>query len=623
MALALAVVRHRPAVASLDSSKANEGDRATASVTPGVAVFPFIVRGSDSSAFTGDALAALIATKLDGGVGMRSIDPNAIQARYRPGTELPDPVVAARLARSLNARYFVLGDAMQVAGRLYLGAAMYDATDGKPVDARIGVQGASAGFFELVDSLASRLLVEPHGQPAPQLERLASLTTRSLPALKLFIEGESFSRTGQYEAAAERYERATVADSTFALGYYRLVWAKIWIPGRGLDSSALDRAARHGARLPERIRVTLTALQAVARGDFELGMPMLVGLTERYPDDVDANLWLGDVLFHQNPPHGRPIGEARGPLERALALAPARSGEALFHLIELAARDGRMRDVDSLSTLFLALDHGSDSAPIVRTILAVAHPDSPRLAIAQRELGGMSTRAALRVLGVVTSVTGRANHITIANLLASLPTPHAANERGAVLFVRAQLAGTDGDWPASDSLFGLAAAAMFEDATFMRGRFLSLPSLDPPPAMIRAAIADLHALAISMPIDRKWADPFAAMLALRLGDAAPAAVALSRAAAIASTNGFVRELNAELSARRLLAIGKPDEALAVALSPAASMPEPPMRYVRGEALEALHRPAEALAWYDASGQDYSSGWYAAAIVRAHGRLDRR
>src|SRR4030095_3840913 len=119
-----------------------------------------------------------------GGAGMRSIDPNAIQARYRPGTELPDPVDAARLARSLDARYFVLGDAIQVSGRLYLGAAMYDATDGKPVDARIGVQGASAGFFEIVDSLASRLLVERQGQLAPQLETLASLTTRPLPALQ-------------------------------------------------------------------------------------------------------------------------------------------------------------------------------------------------------------------------------------------------------------------------------------------------------------------------------------------------------------------------------------------------------------------------------------------------------
>ena len=230
--LALAVVGSRPAVARSDSATASGGDSATARVAPGVAVFPFIMRGRDSSAFTGDALAALIATKLDGGAGMRSIGPDAILARYHPGTEHPDPADAARLARSLGARYFVLGDAMQVSGRLYLGATMFDATDGKPMDARIGVQGASAAFFELVDSLTLRLLVERHGQPAPQLERLASVTTSSLPALKLFIEGESFSRAGQYQAAAERYERATIADSTFALGYYRLAWVRSWRDGR-------------------------------------------------------------------------------------------------------------------------------------------------------------------------------------------------------------------------------------------------------------------------------------------------------------------------------------------------------------------------------------------------------
>jgi DNA-binding SARP family transcriptional activator/TolB-like protein len=623
-ALTLAVARNRPAMARFDSPTASGGDSATASVAPGVAVFPFVVRGSDSSAFTGDALAALLATKLDGGAGMRSIDPNAIVARYQPATTHPDPADVARVARSLGARYFVLGDAMQISGRMSLGAAMYDATDGKPVDARIGVQGASAAFFELVDSLAFRLLVGRQGQPAPQLEQLASLTTSSLPALKLFIEGESFSRAGQYEAAAERYERATIADSTFALGYYRLAWARSWTPGRGLDQAAIALASRHAARLPERMRLTLAALQAVGHGDFERGVSMLIDVTERHPDDFDANLWLGDLLFHQNPPHGRPIAEARGPLERASVLAPARSGEALFHLIELAAHDGRMRDVDSLSTLFLALDHESDLAPIVRTILAVAHGDSPRLALARRELGGMSQRAAMRVIEVITSVApGRANHATVANLLASLPTRQAANERGAVLFVRAELAGTDGDWRAADSLFGLAAAARFEDATFVRGHFLSLPSLDPPPAMMRSAIADLHALAISTPIDRKWADPFAAMLALRLGDTVPAAVALPRAAKIAKTDSWIRELTVELSAQRLLAIGKPEEALAVLLSPDDSMPGPRRRYLRGQVLEALHRPTEALAWYDASGQDYGAEWYSAAIVRAHRRLDRR
>jgi predicted negative regulator of RcsB-dependent stress response len=113
------------------------------------------------------------------------------------------------------------------------------------------------------------------------------------------------------------------------------------------------------------------------------------------------------------------------------------------------------------------------------------------------------------------------------------------------------------------------------------------------------------------------------LLALRLGDAAPAAVALSRSASSAATDYDVRSLSVEVSARRLLASGKPDEALAVLLTRGAAQPRSPLRYLRGEVLEALHRPREALAWYDVSEQDYGGEWYSAAIVRAHQRLRRQ
>jgi len=61
----------------------------------------------------------------------------------------------------------------------------------------------------------------------------------------------------------------------------------------------------------------------------------------------------------------------------------------------------------------------------------------------------------------------------------------------------------------------------------------------------------------------------------------------------------------------------------VLLSPDDSMPGPPLRYLRGQVLEALHRPTEALAWYDVSGQDYGAEFYSTAVARAHQRLDRR
>src|SRR5262249_59108065 len=122
------------------------------------------------------------------------------------------------------------------------------------------------------------------------------------------------------------------------------------------------------------------------------------------------------------------------PLERALLLAPARSGEVLFPLIELAARDGRMRDLDSLSALFLALDHASDLAPVVRTLLAVVHRDSSRLAVSRRELRGMNTEDAWRVIGVVTSAAvGRGKQVTDAELLRSFPHPKPAHEQGTAL----------------------------------------------------------------------------------------------------------------------------------------------------------------------------------------------
>jgi hypothetical protein len=348
---------------------------------------------------------------------------------------------------------------------------------------------------------------------------------------------------------------------------------------------------------------------------------MLAEVIERHPDDFDANLWLGDLLFHQNASHGRSPTEARGPLERASVLAPARSAEAVFHLMEIAAFEGRAHDVDSLSTLYLALDHESELAPIVRTMLAVTHRDSAQLALARRELGGLSTRTALRDIAVVSITMGKLDHPAIANLLASLDTPRGAAERAAVLIARARLAGVDNDWHAVDALFGRAAVASFEDATLDKARFLSLPSLDPPPAMLRAAIADLRAPAITTNAARLRAEPLAALLALRLGDGAPAA--LPRAVASDMTDNYLRALTVELSARRLLGIGKPDAALAVLLSPAGSLPPTPLRYLRGEVLEALHRPTEALAWYDVSAQDYGGELYAAAIARAHRRLDRR
>ncbi|HEX7981161.1 MAG TPA: BTAD domain-containing putative transcriptional regulator, partial [Gemmatimonadaceae bacterium] len=351
----------------------------------GVAVFPFTDRGATTQDVSGEAMAILLATKLDGGAGWRSIDPNALLAQYRPGDSHPDPADAARLAHRLGARYFVLGDVVRATGTIYLGAALYDASTGEPVSTRVGAQGTSSAVFELVDSLATRLLVGRRDEPAPQLARLASMTTSSLPALKEYLEGEAKLRDGQYLNAADHFDRAARIDTTFALAYYRLAWAHGWNAVRD-DGRPLDLAARYGTRLPERFRLTLDAMSARRRGDDAEAERLLRAVVARYPDDFDATYELGDLLFHGNPRRGRDATEAREPLERAASLDPTRSAEALFHLISIASIQRRRDAVDSLATRFLLLHPAGELSITVRPIVAVVRRDTLRISQVGSEL---------------------------------------------------------------------------------------------------------------------------------------------------------------------------------------------------------------------------------------------
>jgi tetratricopeptide (TPR) repeat protein len=424
---------------------------------------------------------------------------------------------------------------------------------------------------------------------------------------------------GLYTEAAELFERAAKADSTFSLAYYRLAWAHGWISGFGPDTSSLLAAARYSGRLPDRIRLTLDAGLAISRGDIARGESMLRAVLERYPDDFDANVQLGDLLFHQNPLRGKSIAEALAPLERASRLDQGRSAEPLFHLIAIAGGQGRRHDMDSLATQFVGLHQEGGLAISVRALLAFTRRDSSRIALAQRELMSLSTTMALRSLGVVAALVPDPSVVTptLVALEASRSDPA---ERAQIVLASARLAGLRRDWRASDSLFARAMTFDPLSAAPARARFMSLPTLDPPASSLRDARA---ALAVSgIPTRPADSDLLDALLCLRLGDIDAALASIERNASTARTDDGVRSLWLELSARRLLRLGKPDQALAILTSARTPAPRSPLRFLRGEVLEALHRSSEALAWYEAAAEDYGGEFYVPAIARARERLSR-
>jgi tetratricopeptide (TPR) repeat protein len=73
------------------------------------------------------------------------------------------------------------------------------------------------------------------------------------------------------------------------------------------------------------------------------------------PGYVEADFQLGELIFHWGASLGIPASDAREPFSRVLAAEPG-NVQAALHLVRLAARDGRYREVDSLGAAIQRVD---------------------------------------------------------------------------------------------------------------------------------------------------------------------------------------------------------------------------------------------------------------------------
>jgi hypothetical protein len=197
------------------------------------------------------------------------------------------------------------------------------------------------GLPGLIDQLAGQLLAVEAGED----EQLALHTTRSLPALRAFLAGQSALRSMDYTAALRQYELAVRRDSTFAL------------------------AALHAATLADRIfdtgasrrwlRVAWINREALGSRD-RLLLDMYVGPRHPAPASVaeqraawqrvvdaastDPDLWftLGARIYHDGALAALPDARARATeaLQRALASAPSPPARGLLVAMGAISPDG-------------------------------------------------------------------------------------------------------------------------------------------------------------------------------------------------------------------------------------------------------------------------------------------
>lgn len=584
-----------------------------------IAVLPFSYRGPPEDAYLADGLVTLISTSLNGAGGLRTINPYAILSRS-PAAEddaVPlSPGEAGEVAADLGADIFLVGTVAASSGQFHLYATLYG--QGSPPQVLQVATVEAEDPVELVDGLVRVLLLRHLNEPADRLTQLAAVTTGSLPALKAYLEGERAFRSARYDDAVQALQQAVREDPDFAFAQYRLSTAAEWSFDFPEARRAADEAQRLSARLSGPDRRLITAWHTFIHGDAERAEQLYQAILTDSPEDVEARSGLGEVLIHYNHVRGRARAEAATHFERVLKLAPD-FGEARFHLMELAAEQGRIATFDSL---LAGVDPASTQGAAWKVTREIAGRSSEAREAILDSLGTAEDDLVLAVAAARTAAHFR--DLDGAQGLAALLTDadRPADWRAAGLIMSAQGQVARGRWTEADSTLRMALPLEPAWTLEMRALALLLPDASPTDAALRSTRADLlawdpHAEDSALPFFfATHADAHAelrlyllALLSLRLRDGATAerylaelrqrgeglaGIGISLANSVAAHRAWLN--NDPATALRILEADAPRIPLErIALSPFFSRALD--RHLRADALAALGRIDEALAWY--------------------------
>jgi tetratricopeptide (TPR) repeat protein len=572
-----------------------------------IAILPFAVRGSPEISYLDEALVDLLSTKLNDADALRAVDPNALLQYLRAsGGGAADIASGRQTAAHFGAGLFLLGSVSQTGGQLQLRATLYDHRGSRVAEA--AASATEADLLTAVDELVRRLVFERLGEGATtQLARLAVLTTDSVDALKAYLRGERAFRRGAAQDAVAAFEDAISIDSTFALAYFRLSFARAWLPrghpgfGRVLESIPAMR--RFSDRLSVHTRLLGDAWVAYQPGGSgDTAERLAWQILEAHPDNAEAWYILGEARLHDNPFRGRDMLAAREPFERALSLDPYHPF-TLTHLADLAIRARDLPRLDSLRTwIDERVPDRSSRYALLRRLAADPALNSEAIAAhVARDSDEEITDVAWRAVALIGDP---ATVLSLADVFSAAERGPNSRLLGSVY--RAGAYAAQGRWLEARELLRtvspLSPAAALASELLIHAS-LVLPTL-PDDARLAALLAPdprLRAHAASWRGDRAAFDAVLRALQASLGDrTTPPLAAGHDPTYLAYRTGL--EIRAQDSWRQ----GDGARALQLLETPGIEgWPGAAERWILAEALIAAGRAEEALGWYE-SLPDYTT-----------------
>ena len=283
-----------------------------------IAVLPLVPAVPDTAlARLGRELVVTLSASLEGVDGIRTVDALTVLASARATDDAPQLPDAIALARRLGARSVVYGTIMRVGEQARIDLALHPTTRGEAL-ARTSVTAMPNDIAALTDSAVWGLLRQLWQRTDPPTPSLAAITTRSIPALRAFLDGERLIVGGRWRAAANAFQSAIALDSTFWLAYWRYAAAQTYnaVP---VDSAIRAKYLAHRNEFPERDRLLIEAGLGDGLSEYH---ERVKTVTERFPDYWPGWWALSEYLAHTGPLFGTRDSDLRAALERTLSLNP-------------------------------------------------------------------------------------------------------------------------------------------------------------------------------------------------------------------------------------------------------------------------------------------------------------
>ncbi len=270
-----------------------------------VAIAPFSVYDPGHEVWS-EGIVDYLSRSLDNAGELRTLSPTTAVRAWPGRADVESAVIAGRRT---GAGVVVFGSLMGIGeDSVRVNATVVDVA-GRLVLSDVEIRGEPGRMDQLVDTLTVQVLRGLSATRRIGAMRHTSIGSRSMPALKAFLNGERALRLTAWDEARVHYERAVELDSTFALAHLRLGTSILFI-----DLGEKEEGWKHVLRagdLNHGLSRHDSLLIEVANGMAAAGLERLpedapdevalkayrtaLEMTRHYPEDAEAWFMLGRV----------------------------------------------------------------------------------------------------------------------------------------------------------------------------------------------------------------------------------------------------------------------------------------------------------------------------------------